>query len=193
VYNAVDPDEYFPVPADSSRACDVLFMGNRMPDREARVHELYFRAAELAPDLTFVLGGSGWGDCHVPANVRYVGHVPTAEHRAWNCSARVVLNVNRSDMAATGYSPPTRIFEAAGCGSCVLTDAWQGIDSFLEPDKEVLVATSAEDIVRHLRQTPLERANAIGMAARQRVLRDHTYSARAAALDTVLAGATQPE
>ncbi len=186
VYNAVDPDEYYPVPPESARACDVLFMGNRMPDREQRVRELFFAAAEVAPEATFVLGGNGWGDCPMPANVRYVGHVPTGDHRAWNCSARLVLNINRSDMAATGYSPPTRVFEAAGCGACVLTDAWAGIPTFFEPDREILVAACAEEIVKHVRATSPERAQALGRAARRRVLRDHTYTARAAELDQVL-------
>ncbi|MGI9148422.1 MAG: CgeB family protein [Chloroflexota bacterium] len=186
VYNAVDPDEYYPVPPETDKACDVLFMGNRMPDREQRVRQLFFAAAEAAPEARFVLGGNGWADAVLPSNVRYVGHVPTGDHRAWNCSARLVLNINRTDMAATGYSPPTRVFEAAGCGSCVLTDAWEGIPTFFEPDHEILVAGSAEDIVQHVRQTPLRRAREIGSAARGRVLRDHTYTARAADLDQAL-------
>src|SRR5215207_3296075 len=186
VYNAVDPDEYFPVSAEPGKTCDLLFMGNRMPDREQRVRELFFRAAELAPDLSFVLGGNGWADYPLPPNVRYVGHVPTADHRAWNCSARLVLNINRADMAATGFSPPTRVFEAAGCGSCVVTDAWQGIETFFEPADEVLVAHTAEDIVTYLRSTSPEQARNIGSAARQRVLNDHTYAARAMDLEHVL-------
>lgn len=186
VYNAVDPDDYFPVPADPRRGCDLLFMGNRMPDREQRVHDLFFGAAELAPEQRFVLGGNGWGDCPLPANVRWIGHVPTGEHRAWNCSARIVLNINRADMAATGYSPPTRVFEAAGCGSCVITDAWAGISTFFEPGSEILVAASAEEIARHLRQTEPQRARQIGSAARSRVLRDHTYAARAEELEAAL-------
>jgi spore maturation protein CgeB len=186
VYNAVDPDEYYPMKPDAERECDLLFMGNRMPDRESRVHELFFRAASLAPELSFVLGGNGWHDCALPSNVRWIGHVPTGEHRAWNCSARMVLNINRADMAATGYSPPTRVFEAAGCGSCVITDFWEGIDTFFTPDAEILVARSAEDIVAHLRSTSAARSSAIGAAARARVLKDHTYTARAAELETVL-------
>jgi spore maturation protein CgeB len=193
VYNAVDPDDYYPVPTVVDKTCDVLFMGNRMPDREQRVHDLFFQAAESAPEASFVLGGNGWGDYTMPRNVRYVGHVPTGDHRAWNCSARLVLNINRSDMAATGYSPPTRVFEAAGCSSCVLTDAWGGIPTFFEPDYEILVAASADEIVNHLRSTPPERAQAIGRAARQRVLRDHTYIRRASELDHVLSTARTGE
>jgi spore maturation protein CgeB len=186
IYNAVDPDEYFPVPPRPGRACDLLFMGNRMPDREQRVRELFFGAAALAPDLSFVLGGEGWGDCAMPANVRWVGHVPTAEHRAWNCSARLVLNINRQAMADYGFGPPTRVFEAAGCACCVVTDAWAGIGEFFEPGKEILIAASAEDIAGHLRRVTSERAAAIGAAARRRVLRDHDYRARAALLESIV-------
>jgi spore maturation protein CgeB len=192
VYNAVDPDEYFPVPPDPTRICDLLFMGNRMPDREQRVRDLFFAAAEAAPELQFVLGGNGWGDCSVPSNVRWIGHVPTDQHRAWNCSARMVLNINRSDMASTGYSPPTRVFEAAGCGACIVTDTWLGIDSFLVPGEEVLLAASAHDIVSHLRDTSSVRTRDIGSAARNRVLRDHTYTARAAELDAALSRLAAP-
>lgn len=188
VYNAVDPDEYYPVPTDERYACDLLFMGNRMPDREQRVRDLFLAAAELAPDLRFVLGGNGWDPAELPSNVRYVGHVPTGDHRAWNCSSKLVLNINRQDMAATGYSPPTRVFEAAGCGSCVVTDAWIGIDTFLQPGSEILVARSAAELVGHLRATSSARAAEIGQAARRRVLRDHTYASRALDLDTLLSG-----
>ena len=189
VYNAADPDEYFPVPPEPDKACDVLFMGNRMPDREQRVADLFFAAAAAAPEASFVLGGNGWADHPMPGNVRYIGHVPTGDHRAWNCSARLVLNINRSDMAATGYSPPTRVFEAAGCGACVVTDAWQGISTFFEPEREILVAASAAQIVDHLRQTSPARAHEIGRAARERVLRDHTYAGRALELEQALATA----
>jgi spore maturation protein CgeB len=192
IYNAVDPDEYYPVPADPARSCDLLFMGNRMPDREQRVNDLFFAAARAAPELDFVLGGNGWGDMALPDNVRYVGHVPTRTHRAWNCSARMVLNINRADMAETGFSPPTRVFEAAGCASCVVTDAWEGIATFLTPDAEVLVVHSATELVDLLRSISPRRSAMIGQAARARVLRDHTYTARAAALEAVLADGNAP-
>ena len=79
----------------------------------------------------------------MPPNVRYLGHVGTAEHNAFNCSARAVLNVNRASMAAYGFSPPTRVFEAAGAGACLITDAWDGVEQFLEPGREILVAKDA--------------------------------------------------
>jgi spore maturation protein CgeB len=183
IYNAVDPDDYFPVAPVAERGCDLLFMGHRMPDREERVRALFFRAAEMAPDLSFSLGGEGWGGCPLPPNARWIGFVPTAEHRGWNCSARAVLNINRQAMAEYGYSPPTRVFEAAGCASCLITDAWAGVETFFEPGREILVAGSAEEIVAHLRATPPERAREIGAAARARVLREHTYDRRAELLE----------
>jgi spore maturation protein CgeB len=161
-------------------------MGNRMPDREARVRDFFFGAAELAPDLRFVLGGEGWGDCVIPRNVRWVGHVPTAEHRNWNCSARMVLNVNRPAMASYGFSPPTRVFEAAGCACCLIVDKWPGIEQFFQPGKEVLVAGTAEEIVAYLRSISRRDARAIGDASRSRVLHEHTYAQRAEVLERVL-------
>lgn len=186
IYNAVDPDDYYPVPPVPDRRCDLLFMGNRLPDREERVRDLFFRAAALAPEFQFVLGGNGWDGYPFPPNVRWVGHVPTAEHRAWNCSARLVLNINRQSMADYGFSPPTRVFEATGCGCCLVVDAWEGLGQFFAPGKEVLVARGAEEIVAHLRAVPAPAARAIGAAARARTLAEHTYTARAAVLEQAL-------
>ncbi len=185
VYNAVDPEEYHVVVPDPQLACDLLLMANRLPDREARIHDLFFAAARLAPDKRFILGGEGWADVDLPANVRYVGHVPTTQHNVMNCSAQFVLNVNRQAMVDYGYSPPTRVFEAAGCASCLITDAWKGVEMFLEPGHEVLVAASAEQIASYLYQISAVQAQAIGAAARQRVLAAHTYDQRATQLDTI--------
>ncbi|MDQ2773996.1 MAG: glycosyltransferase, partial [Acidobacteriota bacterium] len=144
IYNALDPDVHHPTAADRRFEGDVCFLGNRLPDREARVEEFFLRAASLSPGNRFVLGGSGWGDKPVSSNVHYVGHVYTADHNAFNCSARMVLNISRESMARYGFSPATRVFEAAGAGACLITDAWEGIELFLEPGKEVLVAHDGE-------------------------------------------------
>jgi spore maturation protein CgeB len=117
-----------------------------------------------------MLGGSGWEDKAMPANVNYVGHVYTRDHNAFNCSARAVLNVNRDSMASYGFSPPTRIFEAAGAAACLITDAWEGIETFLTPGREVLVAQDADDVVRHLETLDQKKAREIGDAGRRRVL-----------------------
>ena len=188
IYNALDPDTHFPVPVDERFVCDLALLANRLPDRESRVEEFFLEAAKGMPNHRFVLGGSGWADKAMPANVRYVGHVYTRDHNAFNCSAHTVLNVNRDSMASYGFSPPTRIFEAAGSASCLITDAWEGIEAFLEPGREVLVARNGEDVIRHLRTLGQSRARQIGNAARQRVLAEHTYAHRAQQLQQLLEG-----
>jgi spore maturation protein CgeB len=189
VYNALDPDVHFPVEAEERFRCDVSFLGNRLPDREARVDEFFFRAALIAGQQRFLLGGNGWADKAMPANVSYAGHVYTADHNAFNCSASIVLNISRESMARYGYSPATRVFEAAGAAACLLTDYWEGIDTFLTPGSEVLVARDGGDVARIVQTLDPERARAIGEAARRRVLRDHTYEQRGTGVDSLLTDA----
>ncbi len=123
IYNALDPATHHPVPPEARFAADLVLLANRLPDREARVEEFFLRPAALLPDRRFLLGGAGWEDKRVPPNVRVIGHVPTADHNALNASARAVLNVARDSMASVGFSPATRVFEAAGAGACIITDA----------------------------------------------------------------------
>jgi len=186
VYNALDPATHHPVPADPRFAADLAFLANRLPDREARVEAFFLEAARRAPDRSFLLGGNGWHDKKMPPNVRAIGHVGTADHNAFNCSATAVLNVARDSMAAVGFSPATRVFEAAGAGACLITDAWEGIELFLEPETEVLVARDGADVAEHLAGLTPERARAIGDAARARVLAGHTYAQRAVIVDQLL-------
>lgn len=185
IYNALDPETHFRVPADPSLKCDLAFIGHRLPDREWRVEEFLLRAAILAPEMSFVLGGEGWADKKLPANVRWIGHVPSGRHNAVNCSARMVLNVNRDSMAKVGFSPPTRVFEAAGAGACLITDKWEGVDHFFAPDKEILIAKSATDVAQCLRQYDAEKAVRIGRAMQRRALRDHSYASRAVEVDGI--------
>lgn len=186
VYNALDPETHFPVAPDQRFAADLAFLGNRLPDREARVEEFFLSPAAALPNASFLIGGNGWETKAMPANVRHRGHVYTAEHNAFNCTPRAVLNVARDSMADVGFSPATRVFEAAGAAACLITDAWEGIDQFLAPDTEVLVARDGQDVAAHLEALTAERAEAIGRAALARVLAEHTYDQRAAQLDTLL-------
>ena len=179
MYNGLDPETHFPVAPDPSLACDVAFLGNRLPDREARVEELFLRAAELAPASRFLLGGEGWGDKFMPSNVRYLGHVPTGDHNRVNCSAGMVMNINRASMAASGFSPPTRVFEVAGAGTCLLCDDWPGIDDCFAPNQEILVVKTAEDVVAALARYDDSARRQIGDAFHARALKDHTYAQRA--------------
>ncbi|MBV8912279.1 MAG: glycosyltransferase [Acetobacteraceae bacterium] len=186
IYNALDPATHHPVAPDPRFAADLSFLANRLPDREARVEAFFLEAARRAPARRFLLGGNGWHDKPMPANVRAIGHVGTAHHNALNCSATAVLNVARDSMAAVGFSPATRVFEAAGAGACLITDAWEGIELFLEPEAEVLVARDGRDVAEHLAQLTPERARTIGGAARTRILSGHTYAQRAVVVDRLL-------
>jgi spore maturation protein CgeB len=143
------------------------------------VEQLFLRAAELAPDKTFLLGGEGWADKIVPRNVRLLGHVPTGNHNRVNCSASLVMNINRASMAGSGFSPPTRIFEAAGAGAALICDDWPGIDDAFEPGKELFVVRSAEDVVAVLNEYGPATRKQVGANLLARALRDHTYSRRA--------------
>jgi spore maturation protein CgeB len=188
IYNALDPHTHHPVPRDSKFECDLAFLGNRLPDREARVEEFFLNIAPCLPEKKFLLGGEGWGDKPMSPNVRYLGHVYTRDHNSLNCTARAVLNISRESMARFGFSPATRVFEAAGAGACLITDYWIGIEQFLEPEKEVLVARSGTEVARHLRELTPEHAKRIGDAALKRVLAEHTYAQRAEQLEKVLEG-----
>jgi spore maturation protein CgeB len=192
IYNALDPATHHPDPGDERFEGDLAFIGNRLPDRESRVDEFFLRPAAALPKRRFLLGGSGWHDRELPANVRYVGHVYTKDHNAVNSTSLAVLNVNRDSMARTGFSPPTRLFEAAGAGGCLITDAWDGIQQFLEPGREVLVAANGDEVVALLAGLTRQRARAIGQAARDRLLAEHTYAHRAAEVEAVLLGRPRP-
>jgi spore maturation protein CgeB len=183
VYNALDPTTHHPVEPDPRFTADLSFLGNRLPDREARVERFFLAAAEALPDRTFLIGGNGWESKAMPPNVRHLGHVFTHEHNAFNCTPLAVLNIARDSMADIGFSPATRVFEAAGAAACLITDAWEGIEQFLKPDEEVLVARDGSDVAEHLRTLTPERASRIGEAALRRVLSEHTYAHRGEQVD----------
>ncbi len=186
IYNAFDPTTHFPVPAEPKFSGICGFLGNRLPDRESRVEEFFLKAAAALPNQRFVLGGNAWDDKPMSPNVNYLGYVSPQEHNAFNCTPRAVLNINRSSMARYGFSPPTRVFEAAGVGACLITDAWEGVELFLAPGEEILVADDGDGVVAHLRSLDAKMAQQIGAAARARVLADHTYAQRAVQVDSIL-------
>ena len=121
----------------------------------------------------------------MPPNVRHLGHVYTHQHNAFNRTPLAVLNVARDSMADIGFSPATRVFEAAGAAACLITDAWEGIELFLKPGEEVLVARDGNDVAEHVRSLTAERARAIGAAALERVLADHSYAHRGEQVDSI--------
>jgi spore maturation protein CgeB len=189
IYNALDPQTHHPVQRAERFAADLGFLGNRLPDREARVRRFLFDAAHRVPDKRFLLGGAGWDD-DIPANVQRLGHVSTNDHNAFNCSVRLALNINRDSMARFGWSPPTRVFEAAGAGACLVVDAWDGIEAFLEPEHEVFVAHDGNDVARFVESIDAKRAQEVGARALARMLAQHTYAQRAIEVENVLEGRT---
>lgn len=186
IYNALDPSTHFPVPPEPRFASDLAFLGNRLPDREKRVEEFFFQAAGLVPHKSFLLGGNGWQDKARPVNIHYEGHVYTRDHNAFNCTPSAVLNINRQSMATYGFSPPTRVFEAAGAGACLITDYWEGIELVLEPEREVLQARDGTEVAEILSHLTPDKSRAIGQAARKRILAQHTYTHRAEELENIL-------
>ncbi len=186
IYNALDPSTHHPTPKNPRFDGVLGFLGNRLPDREARVYAFFVQAALRLPKETFILGGSGWVTSELPENIRYVGHVGTADHNAFNCTPKAVLNINRDSMARYGFSPPTRVFEAAGAGACLFTDAWVGLEEFLEPNDEVIAVRSGEEVVERLAQLTAEQASQVGARARERMLVEHTYAHRAVDFERAL-------
>jgi len=186
IYNGLDPDTHHPVAPDPRFDAHLAFLGNRLPDREARVEEFLLRTAAILPARRFLLGGAGWDDKTLPANVRRLGHVGTADHNAFNCTPLAVLNVSRDSMARNGFSPATRVFEAAGAAACIVTDDWDGLDAFLEPGAEVLPVRDGVEVAEVLAGLTPARARRVGLAARRRVLAEHTYARRAEAVEAAL-------
>ena len=186
IYNALDTDTHFPVSPNENFNATLAFLGNRLPDRERRVEEFFIKAAQNLPEEKFLLGGSGWSDKSLPENINYVGHVYTKDHNAFNSTPRAVLNISRDSMARYGFSPATRVFEAAGAAACIITDYWKGIETFFEPDKEILVVKDGNEVKDILASLTPEKAKQIGEAAHKKVLNAHTYTHRAKLLEEVI-------
>ncbi len=186
IYNALDPSTHHPVAKEQRFDADLGFLGNRLPDRETRVEEFFLNVAAQLPAKKFLLGGNGWQDKTMSSNINYIGHTFTKDHNAFNCSPVAVLNISRDSMASYGFSPATRVFEAAGAGACIITDYWVGINFFFEPDKEILVAKSGDEVKEILSSLTKEKAESVGKAALKKVLEKHTYTHRAVELDRIL-------
>lgn len=186
IYSALDPATHHPVPPDPRFSGALGFLGNRLPDRERRVEELFLRAAAQLPHQRFLLAGAGWEDKHVPSNVTYLGQLGEHDHDAFSVTPLAVLDISRDALAAHGGVPATRVFEAAGAGACLITEPWTGLEQFLAPGTEVLVATDGTTVAEHVAALTPETARAIGERARSRMLREHTYAHRALDVEAAL-------
>ncbi len=193
VYDALDPATHFPARSRSSYLCDLSFLGNRLPDCEARVDSFFVRAAAILRHHRFLLGGAGWHSKILPANICCIGHIGADHHNAFLGSGLATLIITRHSMTRYGYSPPLRIFEAAGAGACLITDAAEGIEQFLEPGSEVMVAADGEEVACLVANLTPDEARGIAAAARARILAHHTYERRAREVDALLEGMTQKD
>jgi spore maturation protein CgeB len=183
LYCSVDPDQYAP---DASVSSDALlgYLGTYSTDRQAKVDALLIEPARALPDARFVVAGAQYPpSVEWPANVRHEEHCPPSAHSAFYASQQWTLNVTRADMVANGWSPSVRLFEAAACGTPIISDWWAGLDHFLTPGREVLIAESTEEMLRLLRETPEATREAIANRARRRVLAAHTNRHRALELE----------
>jgi spore maturation protein CgeB len=182
LYCSVDPELYHPEPLDAR--WDLGYLGTYSDDRQPTVDALLLEPARRWADGRFAIAGPQYpGHAAWPANVQYTSHLPPAEHRAFYNRQRFTLNVTRADMIRAGWSPSVRLFEAAACGTPIISDRWEGLDALLEPGREIFLADGAEDVLRLLRELPEDERRAVGERARTRILAEHTAAHRAAELE----------
>ncbi len=192
LYGHADPEVHRPAPASAPRA-DLSYIGTYAQDRQAALEALFITPARERPDKRFVLAGASYpADFPWTNNIWFKRHLPPAEHPAFFAASRMTLNVTRRDMALMGWAPSGRLFEAASCGTAVLSDGWAGLDTFFEPGREILIAERTEDALAALDRSDAELAR-IGEAARERLLAEHTSDHRAGELLGLLERARRTE
>jgi spore maturation protein CgeB len=189
LYGSVDPKIHRPVPRSPDFAADLSYLGTYSADRKSAFERLFLSPARALSSCRFLVAGSLYPEgTKLPANVRRIDHVPPASHPAFYCSSPLTLNLTRAPMAEMGYCPSGRLFEAAACGVPIISDTWEGLSDFFQPGREILVARRAEDIVFAL-SMPRKDLAAIGRAARERTLAEHTAERRARRLIDLLTSA----
>jgi spore maturation protein CgeB len=183
LYCSVDPNAYLPGRSDIDDR-DLGYLGTYSEDRQAALDALLIAPARQWPGGRFVIAGPQYPDAMSnPANVERIAHLAPAEHPSFYNRLRFTLNVTRRDMIAAGYSPSVRLFEAAACGTPIISDDWPGLSSLLVPGREILLANTTQRVLEYLRDLPDEQRVQIGLAARERVLRSHTSTHRAIELE----------
>ena len=182
LYGCVDPDAYHRVATRDEFRCSLSYLGTYAADRQQKLDDLFLEPARRRADLPFVLAGSlyPW-EWSWPANVKRFEHLAPDQHAPLYSSSRATLNITRRQMAESGYCPSGRFFEAAACGTPILTDWWKGLDAFFDPERELGVVSSADDVLSHLDKSDRELA-VIAERARNRTLAEHTGERRAAQL-----------
>ena len=179
LYGSVDPSVHHPVEGKDHYRSDLSYLGTYAANRQQALETLFLDPARKLPGRKFLIGGAQYPpDFPWLPNVFFVRHLPPSEHPAFYCSSRLTLNVTRAPMAAMGWCPSGRLFEAAACGTPVLSDDWEGLETFFTPGEEILVARTAAEAQEALARSPAE-LERIGSAARERALSDHTADRRA--------------
>lgn len=179
LYGHVDPSVHRPATPDPAFSADLSYLGTYAADRQCSLEHLFVAPARRAPDRRFIIGGAQYpADFPWAPNIAFVRHLPPQQHPAFYASSALTLNVTRAAMAASGWCPSGRLFEAAACGTAVLTDRWAGIEAFFEPGEQILTAESADETLAALDLSPAA-LRRIGEAARDRVLANHTSAHRA--------------
>ena len=174
---------------DVEAAWELGYLGTYSRDREEGVEQLLLAPARALPERRFVVAGPQYpAEAQWPENVERIEHLSPGELPAFYCGQRFTLNVTREAMVQAGWSPSVRLFEAAACGVPIISDWWEGLDTFFEPGREILVAESTRDVLRYLRETSDAERIELGRRARRRVLGEHTARRRAAQLELELSG-----
>jgi spore maturation protein CgeB len=187
----VDPSVHHPV--QTELRWELGYLGTYCTDRQSKLEALLFRAAGELSQKPFVVAGPMYPEgTFWPANVLHLEHISPDQHRKFYAAQRFTLNLTRQAMTANGYSPSTRLFEAAACGTAIISDRWQGIDQFLQPGREVLIADSTDDVIGVLRDLPDRERQAIGSRARTRILGTHTAEQRVILLERLLGCGANP-
>jgi spore maturation protein CgeB len=186
LYCAVDPAVYHPAPADPRFTCTLGYMGTYAADRQPRLEALLIKTARTRPSERFFLAGPQYPPLDLPPNMHHEIHVYPRDHAAFYSSNFATLNLTRDAMRQYGWSPASRLFEAAACGACIISDSWAGLETLLEPGVEVLLADTQCEVAAHLDALTSTRRARIGDAARTRVLGQHTFAHRAEQVDHAL-------
>lgn len=190
LYGHVDPDVHRPVHTIRRYVSDLSYLGTYAADRQNALQHLFIDPAACRPDRRFLIGGAQYpADFPWQPNIHFVQHLPPAEHPAFFSSSRLTLNITRQAMAEMGWCPSGRLFEAAACGAPILSDWWEGLDSFFEPGKDILIAANTDDAVAALDLTDAELTR-IAKAGRERTLAEHTSDHRAKELENLIEGST---
>jgi spore maturation protein CgeB len=193
LYGHVDPHTHRRVAPMSNYRCALSYLGTYAQDRQAELEQLLVEPARRLPAQEFLIGGAQYPhDFPWTRNIRFVRHMPPSEHSGFFSSSRWTLNVTRRAMVVNGWCPSGRLFEAAACGTPVISDAWAGLESFFTPGEEIVVARTTQDVVDALELSEGE-VDRMALAAYERVLAQHTCEHRARELERMLEDVRAPE